>query len=428
MLLAASTTMSAQIPLVTAVTLALNHSPRIKLAEDDLRRAHAVVSETKDAFIPSVIANGGAGDSYGITLNVPTILTVNAQSLIYSSSQRFYLRASRTSLQAATLALEDVRQHIEEDVVLTYLNLDNITQVQLALDAEYTDTMALQIIMERRLNAGLETQLGLNQVRRQVLGVQLQRLQAEDERTLLQEHLSALTGLLASSLSTVSSSIPSTDPVQLADVQAGLLPATLTDRAAQANLQARMLHAQGDASYRWRPQVGFAAQYGRVSPINNVSDYYNLRGQYNVAFAGVQIQLPVFDAARKARAEEASIDAVHAQHDVEQMRAQEHEDRLRLLHALEESTIRAQIAELDFSIAEDQLKSTLLQAARGGDGGPVLNPKDEQYARVQVRQRYLDLLDARLQVRRTKVSLLRLTGGLDKWLNLPQHTVTQTVH
>ena len=36
---------------------------------------------------------------------------------------------------------------------------------------------------------------------------------------------------------------------------------------------------------------------------------------------------------------------------------------------------------------------------------------------MQERQKYLDLLDARLQLSKARVSLLRQTGQLDRWAN-----------
>jgi hypothetical protein len=75
------------------------------------------------------------------------------------------------------------------------------------------------------------------------------------------------------------------------------------------------------------------------------------------------------------------------------------------------------MAELDFSIAQDELKSTTIQL-RGAAASPPLTPKEEQNAKIEERQKYLDLLDARLQLNKAKVSLLRQTGQLDRWVHL----------
>ncbi len=45
-----------------------------------------------------------------------------------------------------------------------------------------------------------------------------------------------------------------------------------------------------------------------------------------------------------------------------------------------------------------------------------MTPKDEQNARIQERQRYLDLLDADFQLRESQINLLQQTGQLEDWL------------
>jgi hypothetical protein len=46
-----------------------------------------------------------------------------------------------------------------------------------------------------------------------------------------------------------------------------------------------------------------------------------------------------------------------------------------------------------------------------------LNPKDEQNARLEERQRYLDFLAADLDLRQTEIHLLKQNGQLGDWLH-----------
>jgi outer membrane protein TolC len=107
-LLCVVTPLNAQVSFTSAIDLALRNSPRIKMAEDDVDKALATLSETKDVFVPSIIASGGAGASSGITLNVPTIFTVSAQSVVFNYSQRDYIRSAHMGVEAAELALKNV--------------------------------------------------------------------------------------------------------------------------------------------------------------------------------------------------------------------------------------------------------------------------------------------------------------------------------
>jgi hypothetical protein len=50
-----------------------------------------------------------------------------------------------------------------------------------------------------------------------------------------------------------------------------------------------------------------------------------------------------------------------------------------------------------------------------------MTPKDEQTARIQERQRFLEVLDAEFQLRQTQIYLLRQNGELEDWLKSTTH-------
>ena len=91
----------AQISLQSAVSLALKNSQRIRVAQADLAKARAARGEVKDAYVPVVATNAGYGQSTGAPLNVPVIFNISAQSLVFSFSQRDYLRSAQQSVEAA---------------------------------------------------------------------------------------------------------------------------------------------------------------------------------------------------------------------------------------------------------------------------------------------------------------------------------------
>ena len=126
-----------QMSFTSSIDTALETSPRVKIAERSLRRATAALSEAKDAFIPTVTGSGGLGASSGITLSVPTIFTVSAQSLVFNFSQRYSIRAARLGVEAAKQALMDIGQQVEEDAATTYLTLDIVHKRQAVMADQY---------------------------------------------------------------------------------------------------------------------------------------------------------------------------------------------------------------------------------------------------------------------------------------------------
>jgi outer membrane protein TolC len=373
----------------------------------------------KSAFVPSVSGNIGVGPSYGITTSVPTIFTIHAQSLIINSSQLDYVRGAHAGIEGSKEALQDVREQVEEDTALTYVSLSRAQEGEGAIDQEYQYALRLVAIVQDRLNAGMDTELELKQARRTAVQVRLQRLQLDDEIATFSTHLSQLLGIPPEQLDCMSDSIPSL-PSPNSDTQVQTVgyfdtPSVLS---AEADAQAKRQQANGDSHYTWRPQIGFAADYGRISPFNGASTYYNLNGNYNTAYAAVQIQLPFLDRTQKARAREALIDAQHAEHTVELLRTQQDQTRLSLQHSIQELSAKAELAELDQSIAYDQLNAILVQLSAGGgrEGAPLMTPKDELKSRIQERQDYLELLNDKVQLQEAQIRLLRQTGGLESWI------------
>jgi outer membrane protein TolC len=410
---------SAQISFASAVGLALHNSPRVKLAQDDVNRAVAGLAESKSVFIPNLSASLGAGSSYGITLTVPTIFTISAQSLAFNFSQLDYIRAARAALEAANAQLVDLRQQVEEDTAVTYISLDRAQQRQGAMADEYGSALKLVSIVQDRLDAGLDTPLELKQARRTAVQIRLQQLQLEDEIATLREHFSQLIGLPPSQLGTIPNSIPANPELDASSANLrNECPDTPGVLSAEANARAKQDQAIGDAHYQWRPQIAFEAEYGRISPINNVSTYYNLNGNYNTAFAGVQIRLPFLDETGKAKARGSLADAQHAEHTVELLRDQQNATCTKLQHSIAELATKAELAELDQGIAQDQIDAIRVQltAENGRGGARPITPKNEQEARIQERQRSLEMLDAIFQLREAQIYLLRQRGQLESWI------------
>lgn len=383
----------------------------------DLKKAQQNLAIAKDIFIPSVVTGGGLGWTYGITTTVPTIFTVNAQSLIYSNQQRFTIRAAHAQVQAAQFALMEAQQQTEEDVAITCIALDENQTAREALSEQEGFATKLVSILEDRVRAGLDSELDLHKARRDALQMDLQRIQSEDDRASLLTHLAELTGLPASEVGLAHDSIPSIPDIDVSEVSSarGSFP-TPGILAAEATAQAKMEHAKGDESYTWRPIINFAAQYGRISPINDVSSFYNLHGNYNIANVGVVFSFPMFDRIRKDAARVSMSDAVRSQIELQAQRAEIGANRAKLQRSVRLIETRAKIAELDLAIAQDELKSTDIQL-HGSSASPPLTPKEEQQAKIRERQKYVDLLDARMQLNKARISLLRQTGRLDVWIH-----------
>jgi outer membrane protein TolC len=408
----------AQISFTSAIELALRNSPRIKIAEADVAHARASLEEDKDVYIPTVVASSAAaGDSYGFPLGTPTVFSLTAQSLVFSFSQKDYIRAATSGLNSATLALKDVRDQVAEDVAVTYLSLDRAQQQQAALAQEAEHASRLEQIVRERIDAGQDNAMELTKARRTAVQIRLQSLQMDDEISSFADHLARLIGLPGNQIAAVPSSVPalpSEAPHSFENTDSAGV------QAAFATARSKREQAFGDARYTWRPQFMFDAQYSRFSTYNNnYAEYYpGIQNQPNAVGFSISISLPMLDMGRRAKARESAADAGKLEEQAIYSRDQFREGRLKLQHSVAELAARAELASLDRDMAQQQLDVIVLQlqSAGGAANGPLMTPKDEESARIQERQRYVEMLDADFLLRQTKIQLLRQTGQLDVWI------------
>lgn len=413
----------AQISLVSAVDLALKNNPRVRLAQADVDKSTAVLKESKDVYIPAITVGSGLGYSYGYPLGQPSIVNATLQGVVLSWSQRDYIRAARFGLQAAVLNLNEARNAVEEDTVVTYLALDRDLAREQALDEQLARAEQLVTIVTDRLNAGVDTGIDLTQAKLTAAQIHLSFLNAQDDRALDQQHLANLIGVNSPNLTTIHNSIPRLGAPT--EDQARLtLPESPSVQAAFDSAVAKQRIAWGDHKKLYRPQIFLASQYSLFAKFNNYELYFprlpNGKSvfQYNNAGIGVQVSWPVFDRALKDKARESAADAAHAFADYDTARIKDQEGHAQLARSTRTLAAKAEVANLQQQLAYQQLAAieTQLQASAANANTPQRTPKDQANAEVDERGKYVAMLNARYDLQQAQVQLMRAQGNLDDWL------------
>ncbi len=400
--------------LYTVVDLALRNSHAVRIAEAEQRRTQGYSMEMRDAYIPNFALGGGPGYSYGFPLGTPTLFNITSNSLLFSFSQHDYIRSSRAAVKAATLSLKNTRQQVILDTALNYIELSKTLGQIDALNEAKTDTDRLLDVMTDRLRAGLETSMQMTRTRLTRAQIELRTIQVEDHANELRQHLSNLTGLDASLIQPVASSIP-----KLPDLDFPSLLRTSANppavQASAATADAKIYAARGDKKQNNRPTVNTVFQYSRFSTFNNYSSYYLNFQQNNIAI-GIQAVWPLFDPIRKDKAIESQAEAVHARQQAQLDRIQNDEGNLAMWHSLRELEAQEQVAVLQQQLAQDMLASTVTQmnGSTPANGAPV-TPQQAEQQRIDERTSYVDLEDARFNVTKVKLDLLNAIGGLEDW-------------
>ena len=418
-LLLAPALLSAQVSLRTVVEMAQQNSSAVKLAQADVQKAQAALAQTNDAYIPNFVIGSQIGYSHGFPTGQPSVGSATMQSLVFSYSQRQYTKAARTGVEAANLGLKDAKEQVALDAGTAYIELDTVMRELEAARQQQSLAADLLKIEEQRTEAGVDSSLDLLQTRLRVAELKLQSSHLETRAATLAKQVSVLTGLPAASILPEHASIP-----EIPAITADQAPRTLPGIESSAALaRSKQLEAKGDDLAWRRPQIGFGAVYNYDSnELNSYSTYYNHFTPNNVSF-GLQISVPFFDFALRAKAKVSAAEALRAKVEAEQAQRQNDVQIATLSSSLRELDARAEIASLKQQIAGEQLKAVLTQMELGTGAGvgpgtpPQVTPKAEQLARIDERQKIEDALEAGFDLSKARLGLLRALGHMDDWLN-----------
>jgi len=421
--LLAPVALSAQISLSTAVDLAEKNSPAVRGAIANVAKATAVVAETKDVYIPNFVLGVSPGYAYGFPLGYPSFFNANAQSLVLSWSQKDYLRAAHTALNGANLNLKDVQQQVELDVALAYVELDYDVRETAALEQESGYAATLVQLEQDRVTAGVDPRITELDAELTAAQVDQRRIELENDAEAMRQKLAHLTGLPATGLSTVSSSIPPA-PSQnaLGEVDRQTIVNSPGVSAAYANAKAKWFTAFGDDKQNYRPLAVFGAQYSLFEKTPGYTEYFP-HFQYNNVELGVQLTFPLFDATRRAKARESAADAAHAQADADAARDILSEQTATMRGNMRELAAQQRVAQAQSEIARENLKTveTELTNGTGVPNTPAVPPTQGEKARIEERHDYVEMLDADLAVMKVKLNLMKITGQIDRWVRTALH-------
>ncbi len=412
----------AQISLSTAVDMALTHSAKVRLAEADLAKARASLQEAHDAYVPAINAGAGIGESYGYSPNPPTLFTFNAQSLVYNISQPHYVKAANIGIRAAHLSLEDARQAVAEDTALTFVALQHDEQREDVLHQENEMAERLVTIVEDRFNGGEDTAIDLTTARLTAAQYHLAGLRAEDDTAKDRDHLALLMGIAPTESLRADGQFPSM-PAAALPAQGTSAPATPAVAAAYDTADAKQQTALGDTHFLYRPQLSLLLQYNRYATFtNSFKELQNLNSDVkigpNEGVVAIEIQIPLFDKERQAKARASVADALHARAEADDAQMTALDGQLKLRHNIEVLRAQTEVAQLEQQLAQQQLDAVKAQlnSSYSNPSGPQMSPKDEQNSRLAEREKYLSYIDANFQLRQAQISLLRQTGQIESWL------------
>ena len=414
---------SAQISLSTAVDFAEKHSAAVRSAKAEVDRAAAALSQTKDAYYPTVVLGSSVGPPpYGFPLGNPDIYDVNADSLVFSFSQPDYVRAARSGVHSATLSLKDTQRQVALDVALAYVELDEDLKEIAGLKEENGYAETLVQFEKDRVQAGVDPRISELQAELTAAQVNQKRVSIEDDADLMRQKLGNLTGLPDTNLKTDSASIPPLPSLSDESNDQRMASDNPGIAAAYALAQSKLYTAFGDERQNLRPSVGFGLKYQRFAKFQNFELYYRQFQQNNIS-AGVQMTIPLFDRSLNAKARQTAAEAARARADADASLDVLREQTFTLRGNVRELAAQQRVAQVQSQIAQEQLKSieTQLTSGTGLPNAPGVPPTQSQKAHIQERQYYSEMIEADLALMKVELNLMKMTGQIDDWVSSSLH-------
>lgn len=397
------------LPFRRAVELAVQHSGTMATAVLDQTRAHAGYLEARNAYVPQVMVGSGIAYTKGFPMSIegsaPSVLNVNAQSLLLNPAQREFVKAAKIDWSAASLNAEDKRAAVVLDAAASYLELDKITS-ELRLVAQQAGNAAKQEeVVRQRVEAGIDSAVELTKARLASARVRMRAAELETGAAGLRARLADLTGLPAEQIQTDPESIPELPRERPA-------PKPLNDnllvRLADEQARAKEQRAKGEHK-QWYPAVDLVGQYGLFAKFNHYDQFFQRFERHNVTF-GVAIRFPFFNLSQRARAEGADAEAVKAKRQAEGVRKQVSAETARLEGTVRQLAAARDVARLEYDLARAETESAQARVQTG-----TANVKEQEAARINEIGRYETLLDTTFEWQKAQLYLLRATGELAGW-------------
>ena len=389
-------------------------------------RARAAYLEIRNQYLPQLTVGSGIAKTYGFPLSIegsaPSIVSVNYQSSLYSPAGRDFMKAAKQEWQASAVTLQDQTDSALLEAAIDYVQLDTFTSRMHLLNQQLEEANRLVTVVSERVTAGVDSQMELTRAKLAAAQVRMRLADTQGTADVLRERLGQLTGLPASSIETVTESIPRIpDLSQQDDVIGAAVSNSPAVKAAEQDAIAKKFRASGEHKAMF-PAVDLVGQYGLFSKYNNYDLYFN-RFQRNNATLGMAIRFPFLNFPQKARAEAADAEALKAQRQTEVTKRQVSTDTLKLARSVQQLAAAEQVAQLDFQLAEAQVDAvqTRIQSGAPGAGAPGQaaapppGPRDLGIARIQSNDKYSTYLDMSFELQKARLQLLRAAGKLHDW-------------
>jgi len=395
-----------------AIEMALRNSKEIQVAKLQASVAEHASMVSKAEFLPNLYAGSGAGYTYGIPETpggrAPSVFNVTYTEQVFNEPLRGMGKELEEQARSQKIVLQDVKNNVITRTAMSYLELAKVRHSLEILRAEQESAEKIFQVTQERQGEGYELPLEVTKAQLTKARVTQRILQLEGREDELEVFLR---GQLALGEEQPIEVTPEDLPGEAEQAGANLVAMALQNNEglllAESDVRAKEFRLKGEKRGNF-PTLELVSTYSLLANYNNYSLYFN-HFQRNNFNAGIQLQVPLFNAKTKQSIGLAQINLQTAQATLAMKKTQvSGEVRQKTLH-LRERDAAKEVARLELQLAQQDIAVLQQQFSEG-----KVNLRDVERARLDENDRWMAYLDANFQRQQAQLDLLRTAGQLDK--------------
>jgi outer membrane protein TolC len=399
-----------------AVTLAVQNSRDVKLAQVQYNVAMGEVGVDRAAFRPNLYTGSGAAYTHGFPSlpggQAPAVFELDYTQALFNPLLKGQQHAAEDRAKNQKLELDRVRDDVIVRAATAYLELGKVRHSLDLMRAEQASGAKILQAIQERLAANQELPIEVTRTQLTLARVAERVVKLEDREASLDAQIRDLTGIPDGQELEVEPEDASFT-AELANVQSeGEIEnlAIQNDRSIAEAENERAAREQILKGARWSyfPTVDLVGQYSVLSKFNNYDEFYKKFERNNVN-VGVQVTIPIFAAKTSANVALARSQLSEAELLLGNKRHQVRFDVQQKARSVRELDASREVARLDLQLAQETLQ---LEQAKFDQNRITL--QEIEQARLDENDKWVAFLDADFARQQAQLTLLQATGQLAK--------------
>ncbi len=399
-----------------ALTLALQNSRDVKLAQVQYNVALGEVGVDRAAFRPNLYTGAGAAYTHGFPSlpggQAPSLFELDYTQALFNPLLKGEQHAAEDRAKNQKLELDRVRDDVIVRTATAYLELAEVRHsLQLMLSEQASGAKILEAIRER-VAANQELPIEVTRTQLALARIAERVVKSEDRDAFLDAEIRDLTAIPDGQ----SLEVEPQDAAFSAELATAQSEGEIESLAIQSdrsvaeaeNERAARQQILKGAHASYFPTVDLVGQYSVLSNFNNYLEFYKHFERNNVN-VGVQVTIPLFAAKTSANVSLAKSQLNEAELLLGNKRQQVRFDVQQKARSVREMDASREVARIDLQLAQETLQS---EQAKFDQNRITLQEMEQ--ARLDENDKWVAFLDADFARQQAQLTLLQATGQLAK--------------